>query len=83
MLRTIGILLGLVLIGLLLLSTSLLIAFSIIGASFVPLTWLYGKLTGQSYERVCDNSEMIYQLNRIGKWTFLIFVLAIIVIILF
>lgn len=37
----------------------------------VPATWIFGLVTGQSYDRVCDNSEIVYQLNRIGKWTIL------------
>ncbi len=37
----------------------------------VPVTWIFGLVTGQSYDRVCDNSEIVYQLNRIGKWTIL------------
>lgn len=36
-------------------------------AIFVPLTYLFGLITNQSYNRVCDNSEVIYQLNRFGR----------------
>lgn len=49
--------------------TSFAIAIAVIAALIVPVTFLYGLATRQSYNRVCDNSEIIYQLNRIGKWT--------------
>jgi hypothetical protein len=37
----------------------------------VPITWIFGLMTSQSYDRVCDNSEIVYQLNRFGKWAIL------------
>lgn len=48
------------------------IALAILAAAIVPLTWAWGLLTGQSYDRVCDNSEIVYKLNQLGKWTLLI-----------
>lgn len=45
---------------------------AIAAAAIVPLTWIWGFLTGQSYDRVCDNSEIIYRLNQLGKWTIVI-----------
>lgn len=45
---------------------------AIAAAAIVPLTWIWGLLTGQSYDRVCDNSEIIYRLNQLGKWTIVI-----------
>jgi hypothetical protein len=48
------------------------VAIAIVAAMIVPLTWTWGLITGQSYDRVCDNSEFIYQLNQIGKWTLVI-----------
>jgi hypothetical protein len=48
------------------------ISIAIAAAAIVPLTWLWGLITGQSYDRVCDNSEIIYRLNQIGKWTIFI-----------
>ncbi len=48
------------------------IALAILSASIVPLTWIWGLLTGQSYDRVCDNSEIVYKLNQLGKWTIVI-----------
>ena len=36
----------------------------------VPITFIWSKITGESYDRVCDNSEIVYQLNRVGKWSF-------------
>lgn len=54
--------------------SGLFITIALIGASVVPLTWIWGLLTGQSYDRVCDNSEIIYRLNQIGKWTLLVLI---------
>lgn len=45
---------------------------AIVGALIVPLTYIWGLITDQSYDRVCDNSEFIYRLNQIGKWTLVI-----------
>jgi hypothetical protein len=67
-------LLVLVIIAIILLFSGLFITIALTGASIVPLTWIWGLLTGQSYERVCDNSEILYQLNRIGKWTILLLI---------
>lgn len=49
--------------------SGLFIALAVAAAAIVPLTWIWGLLTGQSYDRVCDNSEIIYKLNQLGKWT--------------
>jgi hypothetical protein len=59
--------------------SGLFITIALIGASVVPLTWIWGLLTGQSYERVCDNSEIIYRLNQIGKWTLLVLIALLII----
>ena len=67
-------LLVLVVILLILLFSGLFVTIALIGASVVPLTWIWGILTGQSYERVCDNSEIVYRLNQIGKWTLLVLI---------
>jgi hypothetical protein len=50
----------------------ILIAIALMSALIVPLTFLWGLITGQSYDRVCDNSEFIYRLNQYGKWSLLI-----------
>jgi len=49
--------------------SGLFLAVAICSAAVVPLTWFWGLLTGQSYDRVCDNSEIVYKLNQLGKWT--------------
>ena len=49
-----------------------LLTIAIVGALIVPLTYIWGLITGQSYERVCDNSEIVYKLNQVGKWTLII-----------
>ena len=48
------------------------IAVAIMSAAIVPITWIFGLFTGQSYDRVCDNSEIVYKLNQVGKWTLLV-----------
>lgn len=35
----------------------------------VPITWVFALATGQTYDRICDNSEILYRLNQIGKWS--------------
>ena len=50
----------------------ILVALCVLGALIVPLTYVWGLMTNQSYDRVCDNSEIVYKLNQLGKWTLLI-----------
>jgi hypothetical protein len=69
--KTISIIL-LILLVLFLISSGLFLSVAIFSAAVVPLTWMWGLITGQSYDRVCDNSEVIYKLNQIGKWTIVI-----------
>lgn len=33
------------------------------------LTWLYANVTEQSYDFICDQSEILYKVNQVGKWT--------------
>lgn len=40
----------------------------------VPITLLWSICTGQSYSTVCDSSDILYKLNKIGKWTFAVIV---------
>ena len=51
----------------------ILIAVSLVAALIVPLTYVWGLITDQSYDRVCDNSEIIYRLNQIGKWSLVVY----------
>lgn len=51
---------------------AILVALCVVGALIVPLTYVWGLMTNQSYDRVCDNSEIVYKLNQVGKWTLLI-----------
>ena len=53
-------------------SISVFVSVALIAAAIVPLTWVYGLITGQTYDRVCDNSQILYRLNQIGKWTIVI-----------
>jgi hypothetical protein len=59
-------------IVLMMLAGTVFIAVAILSALIVPLTWVWGYFTDQSYDRVCDNSEILYQLNQVGKWTLVI-----------
>jgi hypothetical protein len=59
------------------------IAIAIMSAAIVPITWIFGVFTGQSYDRVCDNSEIVYRLNQVGKWTIAIGLAGIFTYILF
>ena len=51
----------------------LVVIISTLAACVVPFTWLYSKIVGLSYAHVCDSSEMVYQLNKIGRWTLVIY----------
>lgn len=57
----------LLVIGVLIFFSSVFIVLAVLSMAIVPLTWLWGLVTGQSYDRVCDNSELVYQLNQFGK----------------
>lgn len=65
-------LLVLVVVVLILISSGLFLTIALASAAVVPITWFWGLLTGQSYDRVCDNSEIVYKLNQLGKWTIFI-----------
>ena len=56
-------LLVLLVIGVLIFFSSVFIALAILSMAIVPLTLLWGLITGQTYDRVCDNSELVYKLN--------------------
>lgn len=48
---------------------TLFLSIAALSAVIVPLTFIFGLCTGQSYDRVCDNSEIVYKLNQLGKWS--------------
>lgn len=64
----------LIVILFILISSGLFVAVAIASAAVVPITWIWGLMTGQSYDRVCDNSEVVYRLNQLGKWTIFLFI---------
>ena len=45
-----------------------LIILYVLGLLIVPVTFGWAKLTGESYDRICDNSQIVYTLNQVGKW---------------
>jgi len=53
---------------------SILICLASVSAITVPITYLMALISGETYDRICDNSEIVYQLNRIGKWTILVLI---------
>lgn len=48
---------------------AIFLSIAALSAAIVPLTFIFGLCTGQSYDRVCDNSEIVYKLNQLGKWS--------------
>jgi hypothetical protein len=53
---------------------SIYILLSIVAMSIliVPLTFIYAKLVGQSYNFTIDQSDILYKLNKIGQYTIII-----------
>ena len=80
--KTVSIIL-IVLLVLFLISSGLFLSVAIFSAAVVPLTWMWGLITGQSYDRVCDNSEVIYKLNKIGQWTIVIGIAICLIVLVF
>lgn len=40
----------------------------------VPITWLWAKISDQSYNSLIDSSGMLYKLNKIGQWAWILFI---------
>jgi hypothetical protein len=53
-------------------AVNLFIAIALVSILIVPLTWLYAKLSGQSYNFTIDQSNILYKLNNFGQWSLLI-----------
>jgi len=45
------------------------LALSVFAAAIVPLTWIYGLISGKGYSQICDTSETLFKLNQLGRWT--------------
>jgi hypothetical protein len=45
---------------------------ALVSMLIVPTTWVYAQLTGQSYNFVIDQSDMLYKLNIFGQWALVI-----------
>jgi len=58
---------GFIILCAIIISIPILIGLVLISISIVPLTWLYAQITGKSYSFVCDQSELLYRLNKFGK----------------
>lgn len=50
--------------------------FLIVVLMIVPITWLWAKLTDQSYNSLIDSSGMLYKLNKLGQWAWFFFICA-------
>ena len=61
-------LLGVILIILAIFAIQAFIAFVILSMLIVPITWIYSKFVGRSYNSVIDSSNMLYKLNIVGQW---------------
>lgn len=72
--RTISLFIILVMCILICISINIAIALVAIALLLTPLTYLYGKLTQCSYHELKDSSEHLYQLCRIGEWSWIVFV---------
>lgn len=57
---------------LLALAIKVFIALAVVSMLIVPLTWIYAKLVGQSYNFTIDQSNMLYKLNKFGQCALLI-----------
>ena len=44
----------------------------IVSLFIVPLTYIYAKLNGQSYNFTIDQSETLYKLNNLGIWAWVL-----------
>jgi hypothetical protein len=64
--------LGLFFLVILFIAFKILVALTIVSMAIVPLTWIYAKLAGQSYNFTIDQSNMLYKLNKFGQWALLI-----------
>lgn len=53
----------------LLISIPLLIALAYGCVVITGFTWIYSLITNQDYYFVCDQSEILYKINQVGKWT--------------
>jgi len=53
-------------------AVNVFIAIALVSILIVPLTWLYAKLSGQSYNFTIDQSNILYKLNNFGQWSLLI-----------
>lgn len=68
---------------LLLIAANVLIGMFFLSLAIVPITWLWAKITDQSYSVLIDSSNMLYKLNRFGQWAWLITICLLITYILF
>ena len=57
---------------LILIGLPILIGVAILSMLMVPLTYLFSVATERSYNSVIDSSDMLYKLNKLGQWTWLI-----------
>jgi len=57
---------------LILIAFNVLIGLFFLSLAIVPATWLWAKLTNQSYFALIYTSNMLYKINIFGQWAWLI-----------
>ena len=70
--KRLGLFLLSVIVLLLVVFINIFVALAVVSMLIVPLTWLYAKVVGQSYNFTIDQSDMLYKLNKFGQWALLI-----------
>ena len=70
--KRLGLFLLFIILLLLVVFINIFVALAVVSMLIVPLTWLYAKLVGRSYNFIIDQSDMLYKLNKFGQWSLLI-----------
>jgi hypothetical protein len=63
---------GILLILSLFISVYIALSVAIASMLVVPGTYLYSLISGNSYNFICDQSEILYKLNKIGQYVIVI-----------
>jgi len=50
----------------------ILIGLAVLSMLIVPITWIYSKIVGQSYNFTIDQSNILYKLNIFGQWSLIL-----------
>jgi len=69
--RLFGLIYILMLIGIIV-GIPIIIGIIVMSICIVPVTWAYSLAIGESYNSVCDSSNFLYKLNKLGKYSIFI-----------